>query len=76
MTSRLERQTPKELRTFFNESLKSAIELGLKPKHNGGLDPDTRKALEQIANEYPKSNPESIIKARKAFDDFMAWLTS
>ena len=73
MTSRDTPLTLDEIKAYFKEALKNAVELGETPLISRGLPADTYDVIFEIASKYPEMDEDLVALARKTFSDFVAW---
>lgn len=65
--SRLGFPTVKEIRKNFDECLKKAMELGIWPPTETGLDTETLAAIREVAKAWPTFNSNLVQKAKTEF---------
>jgi hypothetical protein len=56
----------------FDRALKLAVEAGLPTDMLEVVSPYVRSKVNDVAEQFPNTNPESIQLARNAFDDYRA----
>jgi hypothetical protein len=56
----------------FDRALKLAVEAGLSTDMLEVVSPYVRSKVNDVAEQFPNTNPESIQLARNAFDDYRA----
>ena len=60
-----------DIKAYFKEALKNAVELGETPSIYKGLPFETYDLIFEIADKYPETDERLIALARKSFRDFL-----
>lgn len=59
--------TTRELKQHFDKALKGAVELGLIPPSETGLDWETEQVIIAVAKAYPHTSEKLVAKAKAEF---------
>jgi hypothetical protein len=58
---------------MFDQALKDAIELGLRPAGNSPLPEFIKDDLTAIATAYPRTDAAAVAHARRRFREYASW---
>jgi hypothetical protein len=74
MTTTIQKEQPKneKEKRDFDKALKLAVEAGLSTDMLEVVSPYVRSKVNDVAEQFPNTSPESIQLARNAFDDYRA----